>query len=473
MVAVYGGDRRSMVAINDGRRWRTIVDHRRTTIDHHRSMVVDMLELQLLKKIFYVVSTASTKVTTASLRVHEVDIPTTAFRPRYGHFEFTVKPFGLTNAPAYCMYLINRVCKPYLDKFVIVFIDDILIYSKSKEDYKKGFEDFVVYCDTSNQGLGCVLMQRGKSVIYTDHKSLKHIFDQKELTMRQRMWIELFSDYECEIRYHPAQSEAFKVESAPAEMKYKEIIMVETHASRYSIHLGADKTCFYLRGMYCWICMKKDIATYVSKCLTCSKVKVKHQRPSDLLQQLEIPEWKYDKITMDFIIKLPRSSSGHDMIWVIVDRLTMSAYFLVIREEYKMEKITRLYTNEIVARHGVPVSIILDRDSWFITRFWQTLQKALRTRLDMRHGLSSLDRWTNNSYHASILCAAFKALYGRKCRSPIMWAENRESRLIGPELVHETTNKIVLIKEKLKVARDRQRSYADNRSKPLVFEVED
>nr|GEU86182.1 hypothetical protein [Tanacetum cinerariifolium] len=173
------------------------------------------------------------------------------FQTRYEHFEFTVMPFGLTNAPAIFMDLMNRVCKPYLDKFVIVFIDDILVYSRSKDEHEDHLrlvmellkkeelyanfskysskieavknwkapttpseiqsflglaEDFIVYCDTSNQGLGCVLMQRGKSVIYTNHKSLQHIFNQKELNMRQRRWIELFSDYECEIRYHMAKA---------------------------------------------------------------------------------------------------------------------------------------------------------------------------------------------------------------------------------------------------------------------------
>ncbi|GJR23838.1 putative reverse transcriptase domain-containing protein [Tanacetum coccineum] len=215
--------------------------------------------------------------------------------------------------------------------------------------------------------------------------------------------------------------------------------------------------------------MKRDIATYVSKCLTCSKVKDEHQRPSRLLQQPEIPEWKWDNITMDFIMKLPRSKSGHDTIW-------------------------------IVARHAVLMSIILDRDGRFTSRFWQTLQKAVGTRLDMStayhpqtDGQSErtiqtledmlgacvidfsgswdvhlpLDEFSyNNSYHLSIRCAPFEALYGRKCRSPVMWAEIGESRLIEPELVQETTDKVVLIKEKLKVARDRQKSYVNNRRKP-------
>ncbi|GJZ41188.1 putative reverse transcriptase domain-containing protein [Tanacetum coccineum] len=205
-----------------------------------------------------------------------------------------------------------------------------------------GIEDFVVFYDTSNQGLGCVLMQRGKtwrhylygtkSVIYMDHKSLQHIFDQKELNMHQSRWIELFNDYECEIRYHPdmtiqsrvkrmimaAQSEVFKEENAPTKrlhrldqhMERKEyeslyfmdriwvplvggmrtIIMDEDHKTRYSVHSGANKMYHDLRDMYWWPGMKKDIATYVSKCLTCLKAKAEHQRPSGLLQQSEIPE---------------------------------------------------------------------------------------------------------------------------------------------------------------------------------------
>ncbi|GJY71398.1 putative reverse transcriptase domain-containing protein [Tanacetum coccineum] len=424
-----------------------------------------------------------------------------------------------------------------------------------------GVEDFMVYCDALNQGLGCVLMQKGKviayasrqlktyeknytthdlelgavvfalktwrhylygtkSVIYTDHKSLQHIFDQKELNMRQRRWIELFSDYECEIRYHPgkanvvadalsrkerlkprrvramavtiqagmrekiqaAQSEALKQENILMEnlhgldqqMEKKEgeslyfmdriwvpligdvrtMIMDEAHKSKYSVHPGADKMYYDLRDMYWWPGMKRDIATYVSKCLTCSKVKAEHQRPSGLLQQPEIPEWKWDKITMDFITKLPRSKSGHDTIWVIVDRLTKSAHFLAIREDYSTERLAKIYIDEIVARHGVLVSIISDRDGRFTSHCWQTVQKLLGT-----------------SYHSSIRCAPFEALYGRKCRSIILWTEIGESSLIGPELVQETTDKVVLIKEKLKAARDRQKSYADNRRKPLEFIV--
>nr|GEY42674.1 putative reverse transcriptase domain-containing protein [Tanacetum cinerariifolium] len=181
-------------------------------------------------------------------------------------------------------------------------------------------------------------------------------------------------------------------------------------------------------------------------------------------------------IAIDIITKLPSTSSGPDTIWVIVDRLTKSAYFLPMREDYKMDRLARLYLNEIVTRHGVPISIISDRDSRFTSRFWQTMQKALGTKLDMSttyHPQTDMEFAYNNSYHSSVRCASFEALNGRKCRSPIMWAEVGEGQLIGPELVQETTEKISLIKDKLKVASDRQKSYADKRRKPLEFSVEE
>ncbi|GJY88451.1 reverse transcriptase domain-containing protein [Tanacetum coccineum] len=281
--------------------------------------------------------------------------------------------------------------------------------------------------------------------------------------------------------------------------------MDEAHKSKYSVHPGADKMYYDLKDRYWWPGMKKDIVVYVSKCLTCLKVKAEHQRPSGLLQQPEIPEWKWERIAMNFVTKLPRTSSGHDTISVIVDRLTKSAHFLPMREDFKMDRLARLYLNEIVARHGVPISIISDRDSRFTSRFWQSMQEALGTRLDMitayhpqtddqsEHTIQNLEdmlracvldfggSWDvhlplvefsyNNGYHSSVRCAPFKALYGRKCHSPIMWAEIGEGQLIGPELVQETTGKISQIKDRIKAAHDRQKIYADKRRKPLEFSV--
>ncbi|GKC36750.1 putative reverse transcriptase domain-containing protein, partial [Tanacetum coccineum] len=248
-------------------------------------------------------------------------------------------------------------------------------------------EDIIVYWDASGLGLGCVLMQRGKviayvsrqlkihkknytthdlelgavvfalkiwrhyvygakSIIYTDHKSLQHIFNQKELNMRQCRWIELFSDYDYEIHYHPvAQNEASEVVNAPAEMLQgldKQMERNSDESMKNSVHLGADKIYYDLRDRHWWTGMKKDIALYVSKCLTCLKIKAEHYWPSGLLQQPQIPKWKWERISMDFVTKLTRTSSGHDAIWVIVDRLTKSAHFLPIREDFRMDRLARL-----------------------------------------------------------------------------------------------------------------------------------
>ncbi|GJR89006.1 putative reverse transcriptase domain-containing protein [Tanacetum coccineum] len=415
------------------------------------------------------------------LRVREEDILKMAFRTRYGHYEFQVMPFGLTNAPAVFMDLMNRVCKPYLDKFVIVFIDDILIYSKNKKEHEEHLKAILellkkeeLYAKFSKcefwipkvQFLGHVIDSQGihvdpakiesikdwassktptkirqslslagyyrrfierfskiakpmtkltqkkvafewvkiheknytthdlefgavvftlkiwrhylygtKCTAFTDHKSLQHILDQKELNMRQRRWLELLSDYDCEIRYHPgkanvvadalsrkerikplrvrvlvmtigldlpkqilnAQTKAQKLENLknedvggmirrdipkekleprtdgtlclndrswlPGYGDLRTVIMHEPHKSKYFIHPGSDKMYQDMKKLYWWPNIKADIATYVNKCLTCSRVKAEHQRPSVLLIQPKIPQWKWDNITMDFVTK--------------------------------------------------------------------------------------------------------------------------------------------------------------------------
>ncbi|GJW12277.1 putative reverse transcriptase domain-containing protein [Tanacetum coccineum] len=472
------------------------------------------------------------------LRVREEDIPKAAFRTRYDHYEFQVMPFGLTNALAVFMDLMNRVCKPYLDKFVTVFIDDILIYFKSKEEHAEHLksildylrrrnctpsfqsvnfgcrsEYFVVYCDASRKRLGAVLMQRekviayaprqlkiheknytthdlelgavvfalkmwrhylygAKCVVFTDHKSLQHILDQKELNMRQRRWLEFSSDYDCEIRYHPGKANVVADSLSPKErikpLRVRVLVLtivlnlpvqilnaqVEVRREEKfgtkdlcgmikKLEQRADGTLclngINLKKLYWWPNMKAEIATYVNKCLTCAKVKAEYQKPSGLLVQPVIPVWKPTHKDID-----------------------------------SMEKLTRQYLKEVVSRHGVPVLIISDRDSKFTSHFWKSLNEALGTQLDMstayhpqtngqsertiqtledmlracvidfgkgwdRH-LPLVEFSYNNSYHMSIKTAPFKALYSRKCRSPICWAE---------------------------------KSYADRRRNPLEFKVGD
>ncbi|GJV91909.1 putative reverse transcriptase domain-containing protein [Tanacetum coccineum] len=278
--------------------------------------------------------------------------------------------------------------------------------------------------------------------------------------MRQSCWLELLSDYDCEIRYHPgkanvvvdalsrkereplwvralvmtigldlpkqildAQTEARKLKNLKSEdvggilienLKDPEkprkeklepradgtlcfnnrswlpcygdprtLIMHESHKSTYYVYPGSDKMYQDMKQLYWWPNMKADIVTYVSKCLTCLRVKVEHQKPSGLLVQPDIPQWKCDNITMDFVTKLTKTQSGNDTIWVIVDRLTKSAHFLPMRETDTMDKLARLYLKEVVTRHGIPVSIICDRDPRFTSNLWWSFQKAMGTPLDM------------------------------------------------------------------------------------------
>nr|GFA74694.1 reverse transcriptase domain-containing protein [Tanacetum cinerariifolium] len=203
------------------------------------------------------------------------------------------------------------------------------------------------------------------------------------------------------------------------------VIMHGSHKSKYLIHPGSDKMYQDMKKLYWWPNMKANIATYVRKCLTCAKVKDEHQRPSGLLVQPEIPVWKWDNITMDFVTKLSKSLQGYDTIWVIVDRLTKSAIFAPMRETNPLEKLAKLYLKEVVA---------------IVT-------------LDLHRGFGG--------HFRRLWAAPFEALYGRKCRSPVCWNEVGEFHLTGPEIVQETTEKIIQIKQRMQVARDRQKSYAD------------
>ncbi|KAJ0556028.1 putative nucleotidyltransferase, Ribonuclease H [Helianthus annuus] len=287
----------------------------------------------------------------------------------------------------------------------------------------------------------------------------------------------------------------------------RELVMDEAHKSRYSVHPGSDKMYHDISTTYWWPSMKAHIATYVGKCLTCARVKVEYQKPAGLLQQPKIPQWKWEEISMDFVTGLPRSQRGNDTIWVIVDRLTKSAHFLPIKETDKFSTLADVYLKEVVSRHGVPTSIISDRDARFTSELWQAMHKSFGSRLDMstayhpqtdgqsERTIQTLEDmlracvidfgngWEkhlplvefsyNNSYHTSIQAAPFEALYGRKCRSPLCWAEVGDSQITGPEIVVDATEKIAQIRQRMAAARDRQKAYADKRRKPLEFEVGD
>ncbi|GJU11175.1 retrotransposon protein, putative, ty3-gypsy subclass [Tanacetum coccineum] len=425
------------------------------------------------------------------LRVKEQDVSKIAFRTRYGHYEFLVMPFRLTNALAVFMDLMNRVFHEYLDRFVIVFIDDILVYSKMREEHEdhlrivleilrqkklyvkfsklrlslngqdrqqylklEAFWDLLgiiedlwksgyqVYCDASKKGLGCALMQHGKVIayasrrlkpyevnysthdlelatvvftlkiwrhylygetcdIFTDHKSLKYIFTQKELNMRQRRWLELLKDYDANIQYHPGKAnmvadalsrknsrimaclkvqpkiikdlELLEVELVVrgsegyiASLKIKpnlilqiketqkadEAVLTEAHSSPFSIHPGSTKMYRDLKQNFC-----------------------------GLLQPLDIPTWKWEKISIDFVTGLPRTFKKNDAIWIVVDRLTKLAHFLSIQQGYSVSKLAEIFQQEIIRLHGTPTSIVSDRDPRFTSRFWKGLQNAWGTRL--------------------------------------------------------------------------------------------
>jgi len=161
------------------------------------------------------------------------------------------------------------------------------------------------------------------------------------------------------------------------------MLLDEWHKSRLSINLGMTKMYKDLKATFWWTGMKTDVADYVASCLVCQKVKIEHQRPGGTLEPLDIPQWKWDNISMDFVTHLPRSVRGHDSIWVIVDRLTKCAHFLPINQKMSLDKLAELYVREIVRLHGVLGSIVSNRDPRFTSRFWQSLQNASGTQLRM------------------------------------------------------------------------------------------
>jgi hypothetical protein len=235
----------------------------------------------------------------------------------------------------------------------------------------------------------------------------------------------------------------------------RKLILSEAHDTAYSIHPGSMKMYYDLKERFWWYGMKRSVAEYVAICNTCQRVKAEHQRPAGLLQPLKIPEWKWEEITMDFIVGLPRTQKGYNSIWVVVDRLTKVAHFIPVNTTYSGARLAELYISRIVCLHGVPKKIISDRGSQFTSWFWEQLHDSLDTKLrfstayhpqtdgqtertnqvleDMLRACAILygTSWDkclpyaeflyNNSYQASLKKSPFEALYGRKCRTPLYW----------------------------------------------------
>ncbi|WVZ49108.1 hypothetical protein U9M48_000489 [Paspalum notatum var. saurae] len=292
----------------------------------------------------------------------------------------------------------------------------------------------------------------------------------------------------------------------PKEGKTWEAILCEAHDSAYSIHPGATKMFQDLSQNFWWKGMKADVATHVAQCDVCQWVKDEHQKPAELLQPLPIPTWKWDEIGMDFVTGLPTTKKGNDAIWVIVDRLTKTAHFIPVKTTYGGAKLAQLYIENVARLHGVPSRIVSDRGTQFISRFWKSLHEALGTHLDfssayhpqtdgqtervnqvmedmLRACVLTYGRdWEaslpyaefsyNNGYQASLGMAPFEALYGRKCRTPLIWAEDSERVPTGPALLKEAKEKIEEIKERLKIAQTNRRATPTEEGESLVLKFQ-
>nr|GEY13269.1 putative reverse transcriptase domain-containing protein [Tanacetum cinerariifolium] len=400
------------------------------------------------------------------LRVREEDIPKTAFRTCYGHYEFQVMLFGLTNAPVVFMDLMNRVCKPYLDKFVIVFIDDILIYSKNEKENKEYLKEILellkkekLYAKFSKcefwipkvQFLGHVIDSRG---IYVD----------------------------------PAKIESIKDWASPKTSTEIRQFLGLAGSEDFVVYCDASH-----KGLGDVLVQRENVITYASRQLKANVV-------ANTFSRKERTEpLRARALVMIIGLDLPRKILEAQIEALKPENLK--------KENDPLDKLARLYLNRIVARYGIPVSIICDRDERFTSNFWRSFQKALGTYTSMStlyhpktdgqsertiQTLKDMLRacvidfgkgWVkhlplcefsyNNGYHTSIKATLYEALYGYKSRSPVCWAKIGEAQLTGPKLIQETTEKIVLIKQRIQTTQDRQKSYTDLKRKPMKFEVGD
>jgi hypothetical protein len=314
------------------------------------------------------------------------------------------------------------------------------------------------------------------------------------------------------------KSEAFRVDEdgvlwyrnrlcVPRHGHFRQAILDEAHNSAYSIHPGSTKMYLDIKEKYWWNGMKGDITRFVAQCDVCQRIKAEHQKPNGLLQPLPVPVWKWDEIGMDFITSLPRTKHGNDSVWVIVDRLTKVARFVPMCTTFGGDKLAKLYIDRIMKLHGIPRRIVSDRGAQFTSRFWKSLHEALGTKLDFSsayhpHTDGQTERvnqiledmlracvlmygkdWEdslpyaefsyNNSYQASLKMSSYEALYGKKCRTLLMWSEVRDRIIEKPDFIAAAEDKVAEIRENLKEAQSRQKSYAGKRRCAISFDVGD
>ncbi|PNX95310.1 hypothetical protein L195_g018500 [Trifolium pratense] len=714
--------------------WRMCVDYRalnKATIpDKYPIPIVD----ELLDELFG--STIFSKIDLKSgyhqIRVHKDDVPKTAFRTHNGHYEFLVMPFGLMNAPATFQAIMNDIFRPFLRKFVLVFFDDILIYSKDVQQHKehlhqvltvlqtncfvanlakckfgcknvdylghiisgegvsvdpekircilewpepksvKGVRGFLgltgyyrkfiknygklvkplteltkkdsfkwsseereafqhmksvmasppvlalpnfdlpfeVECDAAGRGIGAVLMQNkqpiayfskalsagnlAKSVyekelmalvlciqywrhyllgkqftVFTDHKSLKHLLQQRITSPDQQGWLAKLLGYQFEVKYKPGlenkaadslsrcydEAEYSTLISYPTWVDRKRLLeeiaqdneiqnlivtlqanpdakpgyhvqngmlfyhdrlvisqkspsipllLTEFHCTPTGGHSGFLRTYRRLADTLYWVGMQKSVRDFVRACDTCQRQKYSATTPGGLLQPLPIPNAIWEELSLDFITGLPKSK-GFDAILVVVDRLSKYSHFILLKHPYSAKSVAELFIKEIVRLHGVPKSLISDRDPLFISHFWMELFKLQGTKLQMSSAyhpetdgqtevinrclesylrcfasdqpkswstwLAWAEYWYNTTYHISIGKTPFEVVYGRQAPNIVRFSSN-ETKVAAVALeLTERDEALNQLKLHLQKAQAQMMAYANKKRRDLCFDI--
>jgi hypothetical protein len=293
----------------------------------------------------------------------------------------------------------------------------------------------------------------------------------------------------------------------PNSWELRIMVFKEMHNVPYARHPGYQKIVAAVKNYYFWPGMKQEIEEYIAKCMECQKVKVEHRHPAELLQPLPIPEWKWEVVTMDFITGLPRTSKQHDSIMVVVDKLMKVAHFIPLKTINKVANVVDIYMIEVSRLHGIPNTIVSDRDSKFTSMFWKGLFKGFGMNLNFNttyhpefdgktervnqviedmlrmYVMDKPSKWEdylqlvefacNNGYQASLKMSPFEALYGRKCNTPVSWDNPADRVIVGPEFLKEMEEKMLKIKHNLKATQDRKKIYVDKNRTHREFKVGD